>query len=214
LKRFIKLILIPGFFLLTAWIVFDFTINKHVDHRQFDAREVARLDADMWRSYYDRRPVKLFFQLAEVIRSQYGAPFWRSLAMAFLAGKAAFVFKDGKNRTEYNKALPELEGYFGYLSNLGKTPFDVKKVAQLELEWWIVRREKDRFTPADWERLLAEEAGLLFHLPADRFRKHAHYRTEAMLYRDTHNDRMTEADWQHVRQLLNESWMVFHQAVQ
>ncbi|GAB3926743.1 hypothetical protein [Larkinella terrae] len=200
--------------LLIAWIVVDFTIDKPTDHRQFDAREVARLDADMWRSYYDRRPVKLFFQLAEVMRSQYGAPFWRSFAIAYRAGKAAFVFKDGRNRNEYNQALPELERYFTYLNELSQTRFDVPKTARLELEWWIVRREKDRFTPADWERLLAEEAGLLYHLPADRFRAYARFRTEAMLYRDARNDRMTEADWQRVRQLLDRSWLAFHQAVQ
>ncbi|RRB04871.1 hypothetical protein [Larkinella rosea] len=214
IKPSVKQVTVAALFLLTAWIVFDFTTDKRIDHRRFDAREVARLDAEMWRSYYDRRPIKLFFQLAEVMRSQYGAPFWRSFAIAYRAGKAAFVFKDGRNRTEYEQALPELERYFTYLNDLSKTPFDVPKVAKIELEWWIVRREKNRFTPTDWERLLAEEAALLYHLPADRFRNYARFRTEAMLYRDARNDQMTESEWLRVRQLLNQSWTAFYQAVQ
>ncbi|GAB3904828.1 hypothetical protein GCM10028803_34810 [Larkinella knui] len=203
-----------SFLLLTAWIVVDFTVDQPADHRQFDAREVARLEADMWRSYYDRRPAKLFFQLADVMRSQYGAPFWRSFAIAYRAGKAAFVFKDGRNRAEYKKVLPQLEQYFGYLNNLSKTPFDVQKAARIELEWWIVRRERNRHPPAEWERLLAEEAGLLYHLPAEGFQPYAKYRTEAMLYRDARNAHMEESDWLHVRQLLDQSWTAFHQAVQ
>lgn len=214
LKPSAKQISITALFLLTAWIVSDFTLARHTNHRQFDAREVARLEAEMWRSYYDRRPIKLFFRLAEVMRSQYGAPFWRSFAIAYRAGKAAFVFKDGRNRMEYDQALPELERYFTYLNELSKTAFDVPKVARLELEWWIVRREKNRFTPADWERLLAEEAGLLYHLPADRFQTYARFRTQAMLYRDAHNVKMVDADWQRVRQLLEQSWSAFYQAVQ
>jgi hypothetical protein len=210
----LKQVLITALLLLIGWIVMDFTVDKHADHRQFDAPEVARLETDMWRSYYDRRQIKLFFQLAEVMRSQYGAPFWRSFAIAYRAGKAAFVFKDGRNRKDYNKALPDLERYFDYLNDLSKTRFDVKKVAQLELEWWIVRRDRKRFPPAEWERLLAEEASLLYHLPTERFRTYAQIRTKAMLYRDAHNTRMTETDWQYVRQMLDVSWKAFLQAVQ
>ncbi|WP_229310891.1 hypothetical protein [Larkinella soli] len=213
MKLSVKQALITGLLLLTAWISFDFSVDRRRDHRPFDPYEVARLDAAMWRSYYERQPVRMFLQLAEVMRSQYGAPFWRSFAIAYRAGRAAFVFKDGRNRADYHRALPDLERYFGLLNDLSRTPFDIRKVARLELEWWIVRREKDRFSPADWERLLAEEAGLMYGLPADRFREYAHYRTEAMLYRDARNTRMAETDWQRVQSLLDRSWSAYSRAV-
>ena len=41
------------------------------------------LETAMWRSYYDHQPVRLFGQLSELMRTQYGFPFWRSIVGAF-----------------------------------------------------------------------------------------------------------------------------------
>lgn len=73
---------------LSAWMAFDLYFPRQTDLRAFDADEVARLDAEMWRSYYDREPVKLFFQLAELLRRQFDLPFLRSHLAAFQAAKA------------------------------------------------------------------------------------------------------------------------------
>jgi hypothetical protein len=42
------------------------------DLRAFDAAAVGQLDTDMWRSYYERRPVRLFEQMITLLRTQYG----------------------------------------------------------------------------------------------------------------------------------------------
>ena len=198
---------------LVSWITLDLTIPRHTSMRRFDSAEVARLDADMWRSYYERRPLRLFSQLAELMRSQYRAPYWRSWLLAYQAGRAAFVFKDGKNRNDYAKALPYLERFYDGINDLADKPFSVQTVARQELEWWIIRREKDRFQPQDWERILADEAAEFYHLPADRFREHAQLRVRAMMYRDQRNQEISEADWQYIQDLLNHSWQALHKAV-
>lgn len=199
--------------LLVGWIVIDLTIPRHSDMRQFNPSEVGRLDTGMWRSYYERRPLRLFSQLAELMRSQYRAPFWRSWVLAYQAGSAAFVFKDGKNRQEYANAQPYLERFYSGINTLAEKPFDVQRVSKMELEWWIIRREKDQFRPADWERILADEAAAVYHLPADRFREHAQLRVRAMMYRDHRNQDINESDWQYIRQLLDQSWLALHKAV-
>jgi hypothetical protein len=207
-------IVLGGFLCLILWIAVDLTLlrPKH-SLRAFDPVAVARLDAEMWRSYYERKPMKLFGELAELMRSQYGAPFWQSWLLAGYAGRAAFVFKDGHNRQDYNRALPYLRNFYTGINRLEYNEFDVEKVANLELEWWIIRREKARFAPADWERILANEAAELYHLPAQNFRQHARLRVSAMVLRDSLGDEITERDWQRIQMLLGESWKALQVAV-
>lgn len=198
---------------LVGWVLVDLYRPVKTDFRRFDAAEVGRLDAAMWRSYYERRPVRLFLQLADLVRTQFGAPFWRSYGLAYRAAKAAFVFKDGKNRTDYARALPELERFYAGLNGLSAEPFDARFVARQELEWWIIRRERDRHPPGEWEAILADEAAALYHLPADHFREHARLRVGAMLRRDALGSRITEADWRQLDALLRQSWQSLHEAV-
>lgn len=195
-----------AFLLLAIWITADLFIPKHANLRQFDPVFVGKMDSDMWRAYYEKKPVKLFFQLARLMRKQYHAPYWRSFFIAYRAAKAAFVFKEGRTRADYAKALPPLEKFYREINRLSDRPFDVKRVAQLELEWWIIRREPDQFTPADWERILAEEAGVMYHEPAEKFLNYARLRTEAMVFRDEKRENTREADWDKIERLLVDCW--------
>src|SRR5436190_981595 len=94
--------------LLAAWVAYDLYSSTRASMRDFDADEVARLDTAMWRSYYSRQRVRLYGQMTELLRTQYRLPFWRSNAVAYRAAKAAFVFKDGHTRADYERALPDL----------------------------------------------------------------------------------------------------------
>jgi hypothetical protein len=109
-----KILLIPGLAisLLALWIAVDLQRPTRRDLRVFHAPKVARLETEMWRSYYDHRRVDLFFQLADLMSQQYGMPFWRARLAAFYAAKAAVVFQRGKQRTDYLQALPDLERYY------------------------------------------------------------------------------------------------------
>ncbi|HEV7475970.1 MAG TPA: hypothetical protein VGN90_18080, partial [Pyrinomonadaceae bacterium] len=60
--------------LLATWAGIDLFGPRTSHLKEFDADEVARLETDMWRSYYDKRQVALFFQLAELLRKQYNMP--------------------------------------------------------------------------------------------------------------------------------------------
>ncbi len=81
-----------------------------VDIRAFDPDEVARLETAMWRSYYDRRRLPLFGQLVALLRGQFQLSPARSLALAFLAARAAAVFQVGRDHADYQRALPYLGG--------------------------------------------------------------------------------------------------------
>jgi hypothetical protein len=192
--------------LFVIWVAVDLWYPRQYDLRRFDYAAVARLDAAMWRSYYEKKPLVLFWQSAELMRKQLNAPFWRSFVMAYHVAKSAFLFKEGKNRTDYGKALPDLEKFYGAVNDLSEKPFNVKKASQLELEWWIIRRYREQHPPVEWAELQAQVAGEIYHLSFEKFREYGRIRTEAMFFRDRRGDKITEADWKRIQTMLEQSW--------
>lgn len=199
-------IILLFFFLLLIWIVSDVDYPYKTDIRKFDAGEVARLDGAMWRSYYERKKIRLFRQSAELMRKQFHVPFWRSHIMAYHAAKAAILFQKGRSRADYEKALPDLSSYYWHISNISLVPFDIDRAARQELEWWIIRRYRNEHPPAEWEKYLTLNAETVYGQPAEKFIPYAHERVEAMLLRDSKGEAITEADWQQINRILNKAW--------
>ena len=200
---------------LLAWAGFDLLVARQTSLREFDAKEVARLETAMWRSYYDKERLALFGQLAELLRKQYRLPLLRSNAVAYQAAKAAFVFKEGRGRSDYEKALPHLVNYYGAIQAVSDIEFDVDQVAKLELEWWIIHRERNQYLREELDQALAELPAAIYQMPVEKFAEHAQLRAEAMLIRDRRAEQggVSEADWQRIDELLQASWQSLHQAV-
>lgn len=201
--------------ILLAWLGFDLYGPRHHSLRDFDPNEIARLETDMWRSYYAKERLKLFNQMAELLRTQYGMPLATSNAVAYQAAKAAFVFKEGKKREDYEKALPNLVKFYQAVHDGADINFDVQKTAKLELEWWIIHRQRDKYQPGDLDRALAELPAELYRVPVDRLMEHARLREEAMTIRDkkAEGGGLTEADWARINELLRASWRSLFDAV-
>ena len=195
---------------LAAWIAEDLYVPRHHDLRSFDPERVAVLETGMWRSYYEHRALALFTELTQLLRQEYGMPFWRSALAGFHAAKAAEVFQRGHNRAEYEHALPDLVAYYDLVLRTSASSFDVEAVSRLELEWWIVHRERDRHPPGALEASLAALQSAIYHVPAERFRDHAQARAEAMAVRDTKAD---APDWARIDGLLARSWSALHAEV-
>jgi hypothetical protein len=213
LKTFWVLLIVGA--ILAGWIAFDLYTPHKVDIRDFDADEVARLDTAMWRSYYSRERVRLYRELTELLEKQYKLRFWRRQLIAYYAAKATFVFKDGKTREDYEKALPDLEKFYSEIRDISTTEFDVQKAAKLELEWWIVHRMRKQYKEGDLARALAETASEVYQLPVENFMEHGRLRAEAMNIRDTKAEAggVSEEDWQKIDQLLHDSWRSLHEVV-
>ena len=194
--------------LAVAWVSLDLLSPHRSDLREFDPNEVARLETDMWRSYYERHQVRLFLELTELLRTQYRMSFVRSNIAAYHAAKAAFVFKDGSSRPEYERALPAVIKFYEAVNRVSTTPFDANKVARLELEWWIIHREREQYGQEALARSLMDLQAEVFHLPAERFTIHGQLRAEAMTLRDTKwaAGGVRESDWVRIRELLKGSW--------
>lgn len=202
--------------IVLVWAVFNLYAPRQSKMREFDPNEVARIETAMWRSYYDKERLALFTQLAELMRSQYRMTLLRSNEAAYQAAKAAFVFKEGKQRADYEKALPNLRNFYRDIRAQSDIAFDVERAAKLELEWWIIHRQRAQHQPGDLDRSLAELQAELFQLPVDRFTEHARLRAEAMTIRDNKAEAggVSEADWQRIDELLHQSWQSLWKVVQ
>jgi hypothetical protein len=211
LLRIVAVVLV----LLSAGVLFDLYYPRTSKLREFDPDEVARLETAMWRSYYDKQHLKLFNQLSELLRTQYQMPPLRSNEVAYFGANAAFVFKQGKERKDYEKALPDLKKFYGEIRKISDIPFDVDRVSQLELEWWIVHRQRAQHKPGDLDRALAELQAEIYRVPVAKLLEHGRLRAEAMTIRDTKAEAgaVTEADWAKIDQLLRQSWRSLAQAV-
>jgi hypothetical protein len=214
-KRLLLKIFSVTVLLIGAWVAYDLFSPRTTQLRQFDADEVARLETAMWRSYYDRERLKLFAQLAELLRKQYKMPFVRSNLVAYYAAKAAVVFQRGRQRADYEQALPDLLKFYHSIRRMSDLPFDPNKAAKLELEWWIIHRQRAQHQPGDLQRALADLQAEIYGLSADRFMEHARLRAEAMTIRDTRAEHggVTEADWAQIDRLLHESWRDLHRVI-
>jgi len=214
-KTIIVRLLAVALILLICGVVFDLYYPRRSHLREFDADEVARLETAMWRSYYEKQRLRLFSQLAELTRTQYNMPLVRSNQVAYHAANAAFVFKQGKQTSEYEKALPDLVKFYTEIRKLSDIPFDVDRVARLELEWWIIHRQRAEHAPSDLARALAELQAEIYRVPIDRVLEHGRLRAEAMMIRDSKAEAggVTEADWARINELLKESWRSLAAAV-
>jgi hypothetical protein len=211
-KRYIFLTLIG---LGLIWLAIDLFMPRTSHLREFNPDEVARLETAMWRSYYDKERVKLYNQMSELLRTQYNLPLVRSNTVAYEAAKAAFVFKDGRNRADYEKALPNLINYYTAIRKVSDIDFNIEKAAKLELEWWIVHRERKQHAPGDLDRALAELPAEIYHIPVERMMEHGRLRAEAMTIRDNRAEagNLSEDDWKRIGELLIESWRALATAV-
>jgi hypothetical protein len=209
-SRLLKLLKILVVVLVFAgsFVAYDLYYPRTAHLRQFDSDEVARLETAMWRSYYEKQKLRLFSELSELLRTQYNMPLVRSNLVAYYAANAAVVFQRGKERPDYEKALPDLVKFYDSIRKMSDIPFDVNEAAKLELEWWIIHRQRAQHKPEDLPQALADLQAAIYHLPSERFMEHARLRAEAMTIRDNKAEQagVTEADWAKIDELLHKSW--------
>ena len=215
MRKIVVRVMVLVLALLAGGVLYDLYFPRTTHMREFDPDEVARLETAMWRSYYDQQRLRLFNELSELLRTQYHMPLIRSNEVAYYAANAAFVFKQGKERVDYEKALPDLLKFYGEIRKLSDIAFDVDRAARLELEWWIIHRQRAQHVPGDLNKALAELQAEIYRVPVERLMEHGRLRAEAMTIRDTkaENGGVTEADWVRINELLKESWRSLAKAV-
>jgi hypothetical protein len=133
----------------------------------------------------------------------------RTLQYAYNSSLAAIIFRKtkGKETARSNRhILKYLEKFYWLLHKKLVQPFDYKKVAQLELDWWYVDRYPNQ---SDMTRAQAftKHGEAFYGLPATDLQEYSQKRAEAMeLLRDYHHDTTYNVDWEKMERLLRESY--------
>jgi hypothetical protein len=166
---------------------------RNSDLRDFDPQRMARRETAMWRDYYDKHYVRLFWEFYRSSRSEFHFSPLDSVRIALAAAHAARLFQPTKSREEAAVALPPLEVYYGLLRKGASADFAPDKAAQLELDWWQARREN--VPPRDYGKTIAETTALLYGADNPAIAESGVLRAEAMAYRDARTGKMTDGDW-------------------
>src|SRR5438094_10292225 len=123
IRKIVVRVIVLGLAVLISGVLYDLYFPRTTHLREFDPDEVARLETAMWRSYYEKQRLRLFNQMAELLRTQYHMTPVKSNLVAYYAANAAFVFKEGKERSDYEKALPDLIKFYSAMRKMSDIPF-------------------------------------------------------------------------------------------
>lgn len=185
---------------------------KH-DLRQFNPDEFARLDADMWVAYYNHNFFRLFVLLLKLNYSHFRPNLLLTMRGAYHSAMAAIVFRKTKGHEDNAKILKHLTQFYKLLSNHNIQPFDYKKAAELELEWWYVDRYPKRYKISR-ATALADGMAAIYNVAPSKLKTYGEKRAEAMeLLGDYHHDVSATVDWQKLRRLLEESYRAMYEVV-
>ena len=79
----------------------------------------------------------------------------------------------------------------------------------MELEWWILHRERSQHPRSYLESALAALQAGIYQKPDSLFAAHAKARAEAMLLRDAlaESGEVSDQDWGRIAEMLNRSWV-------
>jgi len=175
-----------------AAVVAYAAIPRHADLTRFDPDEMAQRETAMWRHYYEKRYLPLFYQLYETARRQQGFSPLDSVRIAIAAARAARAFQPTTSRSQAEAAIPDLIDYFRILARAAPVSVDVEDAARTELAWWQARREA---VPAvQYGAIIARVSTLLYGIDNADIRRAALVRAQAMDYRDAHAAGISEAD--------------------
>lgn len=196
--------LAAGLLLLCLLLLYIF-IPRKADLRTFDPAVAARLETQAWRHYYEKNYLRLGTSLYILCREQTGAAPARSAQIVWHAARAAKIFQRSTNRQEAMLALPSTEKYYRAIARASGEPFDINQAAQFEVEWWQQRREK--VPPEVYAQTIADSVAAVYSTRNADIEQAAQLRAQAMAYRDARrNGEMTPADWQHIEQILRQTY--------
>ncbi len=128
-----------------------------------NANRLAYLETEIWRAYYDRRWPRVLWLTLVLVHEQFHLSWPRAVYAAYLTTRAALAWAPAKHDVE------TVRRYLRRFYAVARVAA-AKRVADLELEYWIVHRDlsgRPESEKEPLERSLAELHAALFGLPLD-----------------------------------------------
>jgi hypothetical protein len=178
---------------------------RKVDLRTFDYIKVAQIDTAMWRSYYNHKFYKLFWQMLLLLKNQLGLSWLKTIRLAYYSAWAAADYRIHRGNTNNKRIEKNLIKFYKLISDNAIEEFDYEKAGQLELIWWEVHRGSKQ-TSDKLRQGLAAAVAAMFNENPKKMEKYASYRAEAMFLPAHTSDKVSKTKWTTVDELLEKSW--------
>jgi len=179
--------------------------------RGFDPIRLAYLETAIWRAYYDRAWPLVLGLTVQLAHEQFGLSWPRSIQAAYYTTRASIVW--APVRHDVDAVGWWLERFYTLAREHGRGfSFDPKRVADLELRYWIVHRDlagQPESAKGPLEDSLAELHSALFGLPLEACRASGVARARAADAVDLitgHRSTDVDLDWARVERHLRDAY--------
>jgi hypothetical protein len=130
-------------------------------HRSFDPRVVGELECAAWVAYYRRNWLRFLICALRVSRHAFGLSWKATIQCSWLVLRANQLwapFPD--NNAERSRRM--MERFYRIVQQLYAEPFDPGTAADLEVQWWRVHRDHQRFSRGSDGPALADAFARLY----------------------------------------------------
>jgi hypothetical protein len=177
----------------------------------FDPDRVAHLEATDWRAYYDRKWLKMLKLMVQLTHAQFGLSWPRAIQASYLIIRASVAWAPVDH--DLRMVRRYIRKFYRTAARHGRgVSFDPVKVADLELEYWVVHRELSG-RPDDEKmpliRSLARLHSATFGIPLEAAWESGVKRARAADTVDLITSKRSkdiEADWLLLEQYLREAY--------
>jgi hypothetical protein len=156
-------------------------------HRAFDPRRVARLEAATWTAYYRRQWLKVLRNAVSLTRHTFGWSWPSSFYGAWLAMRAIRLWSPRPDN-DPEGARRAMKRFYRLVARHHDEPFDSAEAARLEVDWWRIHREVQYGETHDDDGPLVDALARLYAyvygVPESAVRVAAEQRALAMGYSD------------------------------
>jgi predicted DNA-binding ribbon-helix-helix protein len=131
--------------------------------------------------------------------------------LGFHATQAARAFRL-KGYTQKPFILNHLSDYYSIISTQSSSSLDPYKCAELEYDWWQMRREKR--SASDIAMTIASLLSEIYQTPKESLLPCSSLRVEMMRFRDERrNQAIQPNEWAFIQSGLNESYRSLHEKI-
>jgi hypothetical protein len=152
--------------------------------RNFDPFKIAHYEKENYVAYYQKDWLKLLRVSVGLVKESFGLSWLQAAYGAYLVARAEIAFAPFP-KNDVPRAEAYMTRFYQFIKNVHREDFDVRRAAQLEVNWWSVHRRL--FGNAENQELVDALTGLYaeaYGLNPAKVQAAARQRAQGMLVSD------------------------------
>ncbi len=182
---------------------------------RFDADQVAHFETVGWRANYARNWLYMLYLVVRLLQAQFHMNLWQSLRGAYYITRASIAWVPIDHDLDLIRAY--LIKFYIVAQQASGMPFNPVKVADLELQYWIVHREwSGNPDKRALIQSLAELHAAIFGTAVQAMRPSAENRAAAATTVDLITSKQSkdiEADYRRIEEYLRTAYRQINEAI-